>query len=171
MSEFAQRASTVVLRTVSALFEGKLQASSRLRLPGYMNGPSHTVDLADATVKDGPRSKVRDIGCVSIPKGAVLYVFLREEDERAGPSSRYEREAMEGRLSDEPYLLRLGPGVDVSGRIFGGSHSVVRPRASFTGLEEAVIHDKILGPKARKPGTIMVNVERAECCYEVGQTD
>ena len=136
-----------------------------------MNGPSHTVDLAEATVKDGPRGKVREIGCVQVPKRAVLYVFVSGEGERADPSSRYEREAMEGRLSDEPYVLRLGARVDVSGRIYGGSHSVVRPRALFTSLDEATLHDKILGPKAREPRTIMVNVERTECCYPLGQTD
>jgi hypothetical protein len=165
-----QDVSVVILRTASAVFKGKLQTPSRIRLSGYMNGPSPTVDLTEASMKSGPRSKEQAVGPLSIPKVAVTYVFLSEEEDTEA-CSRYEREAMEGRVSDEPYFLLLGPGVDVSARIFGGTHAVVRARSSFTSLDGPTLHDKLLGPKARNPQTMVVNVKEVECCFPVGQAE
>jgi hypothetical protein len=165
-----QDVSIVFVRTASAVFRGTLQTPSRIRLSGYMNGPSPTVDIAEATMKTGPRTKEQPIGTLSIPKPAVTYIFLSEEEDREAYSS-YEREAMEGRLSDEPYFLLLGPGVDVCARVFGGTHAVVRPRSSFASLDDPTLHDKLLGTKARKPRTMVVNVKQVECCFPFGQTD
>lgn len=165
-----QDASIVVVRTASALFKGKLQTPSRIRLSGYMNAPSPTVDLTEASVKTSLRSKEQAIGSLTIPKAAVTYVFLSEEEDTEA-YSRYEREAMEGRLSDEPYFLLLGPGIDVSARVFGGTHALVRPRSSFASLDEPTLHDTLLGTKARNPQTMVVNVKQVECCFGVGQAD
>jgi hypothetical protein len=170
MDESQQDASIVVLRTASAIFKGKLQTPSRIRLSGYMNGPSPTVDLTEASMRTGPRSKEEVVGALAIPKAAVTYVFLSEEADTEA-CSRYEREAMEGRLSDEPYFLLLGPGIDVSARVFGGTHAVVRPRSPFTSLDGPTLHDKLLGTKPRSPQTMVVNVKQVECCFPVGQAD
>ncbi len=163
-------ASMVVLRTPSAVFTGTLQTPSRIRLSGYMNGPSPTADLIEAGMKTSPRAKERPVGAISIPKAAIIYVFLSGQQDTE-ECSTYEREAMEGRLSEEPYFLLLGSGVDVTARIFGGAHAIVRPRSTFTSVDETVLHDKILGPKAREPKTMIVNVKEVECCYPVGQPE
>jgi hypothetical protein len=165
-----QDVSIVFVRTASAVFKGKLQTPSQIRLSGYMNGPSPTLDLVEASMKAGPRGKEQPIGTLSIPKPAVTYVFLSEEEDNEA-YGRYEREAMEGRLSDQPYFLLMGPGVDVSARVFGGTHAVMRPRSSFTSLDEPTLHDRLLGTKARKPRTMVVNVKQVECCFPFGQPE
>lgn len=169
MTELHHEPRKVVLRTESALFRGKLQTPPRIRISGYLNGPASTVDLTEATMKSGPRSAPNRVGNLTIPKHAVLYIFASKEEEGEGAYLRYEREAMEGRLSEEPYFMLLGEGVDVSARIFGGTHALVKPGASFTSLDGATVHDRLLGSKARKPQTMVINVKPVECCYPVGE--